>query len=281
MRAAGLGYTILMMRIAGALLAIAVSAATAAADPHRVAVIASVEVNVDAQRAEALTGTLADALRDKLVIDAIGGVDVTRRLPDGGLPDDCVAQPACIAQIGARLEADQLLFLVIVQVGHTIQLDSTWADVATGKTIARPTVNLADDAQAGKVFGDAATKLLPDAALRPSRTLVIHEGDTTAPRRMSSLSWATGGIAIAALGGAIGFGWSAHGAFSACNHPEMACTSDQISAVHTKAVIADATGALAIAAGVATAVLYWRSGGEPISVTPAPGGATVSLGGRF
>ena len=117
---------------------VVVAARAAAADPHRVGVIPSVEVNVDARRAEALTGTMADALRDKLVIDAIGGADVIRRLPDAGLPDDCVAQPACISQIGARLEVDELLFLVIVQVGHTIQIDATWADVATGKTVARP-----------------------------------------------------------------------------------------------------------------------------------------------
>src|SRR5262245_46725476 len=152
------------MRIAAASLAAAVvvlSAAAAAAAPHRVAVIPTVEVNVDAQRAEALTGTLADALRDRLEIDAIGGQDVIRRLPAGGLAEDCVAHPKCIAALGARLEVDQLLFLVIVQVGHTIQLDPTWADVATGKTIGRPMVELPDDARATTVFAANAHKLLP------------------------------------------------------------------------------------------------------------------------
>ena len=271
-----------------ALVAVMSLTAAAAADPpapaHRVAIVASVEVNVDAVRAEALTGTLADAVRAKLQIDALGGADVSRRLPPGGLPDDCVAQPACIAQLGARLEADQLLFLVIVQVGHTIQLDPTWADVATGKTIARPRLELDDDARAGKVFGDDAQKLLPDVPLRPSstQTVVIREGaDTTVPHHMTTASWATGGVAVAALGASVGFAFATRSAYDDCNHADRACTDAEITGVHHKAIAADSLGALAIAAGVATAVLYFRSGGETIAVTPAPGGGVVTLGGRF
>jgi hypothetical protein len=274
------------MRIAPALLVIMLCAAGADAAPARVAVVPQVEVNVDAQRAEALGSTLADALRAKLDVDAIGGVDVTRRLPDGGIAPDCVAQPACITQIGTRLEADQILFLVIVQVGHTIQLDATWADVATGKTIARPMIELPDDARAAPIFGDAAPKLLPDAPLRPvatSQTVVIHEhADTiTTPRHMTTTSWITGGVAVAALGGAIALGAVTRDAYDACNHPDMACTNDRIDAIKTRSRLGDASLVLGVAAGVATAVLYWQSGGETIAVTPTPGGAAVSLGGRF
>jgi hypothetical protein len=271
------------MRTAIVLLAIMISARAASAAPHRVAVVPSVEVNVDARRAEALTGTLADALRDKLIVDSIGGVDVTRRMPDAGLPDDCVAQAACIAQIGKRLEVDQLLFLVIVQVGHTIQIDSTWADVATGKTVARPTVKLDDDARAAKVFGDAAMKLLPDEPLRPSKTLVIREGGpVVAPRRLTTLTYATGGAAVAALGGAVVLGAITKSAFDACNDPLHACTDDRISSIRTKGIVADSLGVIGIGAAVATAVLYWRSGGETIVVTPtAGGGAALTFGGTF
>lgn len=272
------------MRIALALLLIAVCAAGANAAPARVAVVPQVEVNVDAQRAEALSGTLADALRDKLDVDAIGGADVSRRLPADGIAPDCVAQPACITQVGARLEADQILFLVIVQVGHTIQLDSTWADVATGKTIARPMVELPDDARAAQVFADAARKLLPDAPLRATgenRTVVIHEGTITTPRHLTRTAWITGGVTVVALGGAITLGLMTRDAFDACNHPDQACSEDAIDAVKTKSRIGDASLAVAIAAGAATAVLYWRSGGETIAVTPTPGGAAITLGGRF
>ena len=268
-----------------AALVIAATARGAIAEPHRVGVIPSVEVNVDSRRAEALTGTLADALRDKLIIDSIGGADVMRRLPDAGLPDDCVAQPACIAQIGARLEVDQLLFLVIVQVGHTIQIDSTWADVATGKTVARPMIKLDDDARAAKVFGDAAIKLLPDAPLRPtSKTVVIREGGgpQTTPREMTTFTWTTGGVAVGAIGGALVLGALTRNAYNDCKDPLHACSDDQISSIHTRAIVADSIGVLGVAAAIATGVLYWRSGGEVISVAPAPGGgAAVTFGGRF
>ena len=59
---------------------------------------------------------------------------------------------------------DQLLFVVIVQVGATVQVDTTWADVATGKTVPRIELDLGDDARAPTVFGDAAGRLLPGRA---------------------------------------------------------------------------------------------------------------------
>jgi len=270
--------------IAAALVAVAATAGTAVAAPHRVAVIPSVEVNVDASRAEALTGTLADAIRERLDTDAIGGSDVVRRLPEKGLPEDCVADARCIARIGARLEADQLLFMVIVQVGDTIQLDSTWADVATGKTIARPMIKLDADARAGKAFAAAAQKLLPDTPLRPTstNTVVIREGgETTTPRHMSTTAWITGGVAVVGLGVGIGLGLSTRSAFNHCNSRDFACSDDEISGIHDRALYADLVGGVGLAAGVATAVLYWRSGGETIAVAPTPGGAAVTVGGRF
>jgi hypothetical protein len=264
-----------------AFLAIVLSAGTAAAAPHRVAVIPSVEVNVDARRAEALTATMADALRDKLEVDAIGGADVIRRLPAGGLPDDCVGQPRCIAQIGARLESDQLLFLVIVQVGATIQIDPTWADVETGKTLGRPALKLDDDARALRVFGDSAHKLLPDVPLRPTTLVITRPGETTTPRAMSTVSWITGGVAVGALGGALLLGLSTRSGYQRCDRVDMPCSEDDIASVHHRAIAADALTAVGLAAGAATVVLYLRSGGETVAVTPTPGGAAVSIGGRF
>ncbi len=271
------------MRLAHAFLVVAATAGTAAAAPHRVAVIPSVEVNVDAHRAEALTSTLADALRERLDVDAIGGADVTRRMPAAGLSEDCVAQKACVADLGKRLEVDQLLFIVIVQVGDTIQLDSTWADVATGNTIARPMIKLDDDARAAQIFGDAAQKLLPGSPLRSaSKTIVITQpGDTTTPRHFTTTSLITGGVAVVGLGVGIGLGLSTRSSYNHCNSLELACSDSEISGIHTRAILADGITAIGVAAAAATVVLFWRSGGETIVVTPTPGGAAVSLGGRF
>ena len=99
---------------------------------------------------------------------------------------------------------------------------------------------------------------------------------------MTTTTWVTGGVAIGALGGALAFGVLARNGFNDCNDPMHACTDDKISSVHTKAIIADSLGVLGVAAAVATGVLYWKSGGETIAVTPAPGGgAAVTFGGSF
>jgi hypothetical protein len=268
-----------------AALALVVLAATpAAAAPPRVAIVPALAVNVDPHRVEALTGALADALGDKLEVDAVGGGDVARRLPPGGLPDDCVASPACITDLGTRLAADQILFVVIVQVGTTIQLDTTWADVATGKTVPRIKLDLGDDARASTVFGDAAGKLLPGAARRttPHTTVVVNApvGPTTTPHRLTTASWITAGVTVAAGATAVGLGLSTRSSYQHCQQDP--CPADRISTIHHRAIAADLTGGLAIAAGVATAVMYWRSGGETVAVEPVPGGgAALTVGGRF
>src|SRR5262249_12591827 len=125
----------------------------------------------------------------------------------------------------------------------------------------------------------------PDAQLRPSKTLVIHEGGggpQVAPREMTSFTWATGGVAVGALGGAVGLGALTRNAYNDCKDPLHACTDDHISSIHTRAIVADSLGVIGIASAIATGVLYWKSGGEVISVTPAPGGgAAITFGGSF
>ena len=136
-----------------------------------------------------------------------------------------------------------------------------------------------------KVFGDAAIKFLPDAQLRPSKTLVIREnggGPQITPREMTTTTWVTGGVAVAAIGGALAFGVLARNGFNDCKDPMHACTDDKISSVHTKAILGDSLGVVGIAAAVVTGVLYWKSGGETITVAPtAGGGAAVTIGGSF
>jgi len=272
------------LRIAVLALAVLAAAPAAAAPPHRVAVVPALAVNVDPHRVEALTRALADALGDKLEVDAVGGADVSRRLPPAGLPDDCVARPACIRDLGSRLAADQLLFVVIVQVGTTIQLDTTWADVATAKTVPRMRLDLDDDARAPVVFGDAAGKLLPGAPRRttPHTTVVVTAptGPATTPHRLTTTSWITAGVTVAAGATALGLGLSTRSSYLHCQQDP--CTDDRIASIHHRAIAADVTGGIALAAGIATAVLYWRSGGEAIAVEPvAGGGAALTVGGRF
>src|SRR5262245_28141182 len=109
------------------------SATLASAQPPapakvRVAVVPGIAVNLDASRVDALSQELADALSRELEVEAIGGLEVRRRLPGEGLPSDCIVTQACIADVAKRLSAAQLLFVVVVDTGGAIQIDSTWID---------------------------------------------------------------------------------------------------------------------------------------------------------
>src|SRR4029079_12780126 len=79
----------------------------------KVAVVPGIVVNLDPARVDALTQEMAEALSAELVVDAIGGIVCGRRWPPGGLASDCVANTACIADVALRLEAEQLLFVVM------------------------------------------------------------------------------------------------------------------------------------------------------------------------
>src|SRR5689334_15441276 len=83
----------------------------------KVAIIPGVAVNLDPARVDALSQDLANALQTVLDVDAVGGLEVRRKLPPDGLPVDCVATPACLADVAKRTGANQLLFVVMVDTG--------------------------------------------------------------------------------------------------------------------------------------------------------------------
>jgi hypothetical protein len=253
--------------------------AAAQSPPPRVAVIPQLAVNVDERRVQALGEELAETLHHRLVVDAIGGIDVARRLPEAGLADDCLVQPKCIADLGVRLDADQLIFIVLVQVGQDIQIDATWVDVASGRSVARPRLVLAAEARAGTVFGEAATRLLPDAEVR-SRTVVVQTG--RGPRRMTTPAWITGGVGVAFLATSVGLGISTRSTYQRCDDSE-ACSQSELDSLERKALFADLSFGVALGAGVATGILWWLSGdGENgIGVAPTGDGGAVTWGGRF
>jgi hypothetical protein len=269
----------LSIALASAALGVVLPQVAAAETPPRVAVIPQLAVNVDERRVQALGEELAETLHHRLVVDAIGGIDVARRLPEDGLPDDCLVQPKCVADLGVRLDADQLIFVVLVQVGQDIQIDATWVDVASGRSVARPRLVLAAEARAGTVFGEAATRLLPDAEVR-SRTVVVQTG--RGPRRMTTPAWITGGVGALFLATSVGLAISTRSTYQRCEDSQ-ACSQSELDGMERRALFADLSFGVALGAGVATGVLWWLSGdGEnAIGVTPTADGAGVTWGGRF
>lgn len=273
-------------------LALAATATLAAAQPAatepRVGVVVELTVNVTPERTDALGGALADALRRELEVEAIGGGDVTRRLPDGGVPDECVATPACIADLARRLDATELLFLAVVQVGDDIQIDSSWVDVAGGEIVARPRIELHADARAGEVFSAAATRLLPHAHKRPLATVFVAPEPTPAgpTRHLTTGTWIAAGVATAALAGGTGLGLSARSSYHRCERDE--CSAATKDAIGARARYADLLFGAALAGTATAVVLYLRSARAPEAaataaaatawtVTPTRGGAVAEV----
>jgi hypothetical protein len=257
----------------------------ASADPVKVAVVPGIAVNLDAARVDALSQDLASALASVLDVEAVGGIEVRRKLPEHGLPPDCVANQACIADVARRLEVDQLLFVVMIDTGTggAIQVDSTWVDPVANKSVSRPAVDIAAIAEAKERFADAAQQLLPDAPVRPKPT--GHRFTDPVPRHFSLPTYITAGATAVGIGLGLGFGLSARSKYKECEDlsPTGAeCSRSRKDSIRNTALIADVGWVIALGGTVATAVLWATSAEAPhLIVEPAPGGATVSTVGRF
>jgi hypothetical protein len=269
------------------------SAAQADETTPRVAVVVALTVNVPAERADALAAGIGEALRKRFVVDVLAGEDVERRLPSAGVPEDCVAQPACIADLSQRLAVDQLLMLVIVQVGDDLQIDTSAVVTKSGQVTSRPAIRLAEGDDPAAVFEEAAPRLMPSARPRPvAVTVPIGPGTgQVTPRHMTVASWTTAGISGAALVGAAALGLSTRSTYNRCEE-DGNCSDSELDGIGTRALAADLCWIAGAAAAGATLVLYLRSGGEVESGEPAgatarfgaapmPGGVTLTFGGSF
>lgn len=273
-----------------ALLAIFCATASAQPDqsrPVRVAIIPGVAVNIGPTRVDALTQDLADALDNELIVDAVGGLEVRRQVrPD--LPADCVTQPACVQEVAKATGAQQLLFVVMVDAGgDAISIDVTWVDAASGKSVGRPPISLTNtsDVDAKGKFQLAATSMLPDLPLRPhAKTVAVGiAGQVVAgtPRHITIPAIITAGVAVAGVGVWIGFGLDARSKYNGCQ--SGTCTQGRLDGIKHVDLAADIGWGVALAAAVATGVIYATSGeGTHLIVAPSEGtGAAVLAVGRF
>jgi hypothetical protein len=275
-------------------LCVLAAASVAHADPKgpRVAVVPVAAVNLDTQRVDALAQDLAEGLSAELEVDAIGGLDVRRNLR-ADLPADCATLPSCAAEVAKATGAAQILFVVMVDAGGTgsLQVDSTWVELGSGKSSNRPSVSLSStiDSDAKARFREAATKFLPDATVRPKAKLgsaVSVDGRLVDghPRHITTPALVTGGVAVVGLAVGIGFGLSARSKYNACEQSKNTCTDDQKDTIRHHDLYADLGWVTAIGAAVATGVIFVTSSEAP-HVIAAPAetgtGGTVSYLGRF
>jgi hypothetical protein len=266
-------------------LAATASVATAAPAPEiKVAVVPSVTVNIDIARVDALSQDLAEALETQLEVQAIGGLEVRRLLPQG-IPADCVASSVCVRDLATRLDVNQLLFVAMVDTGLSgaIQIDSMWVDPATDRRASRPAIALAGVENAKARFVANARRLLPDAPVRerPREPGIAGSMSPAVPRHITPpVLVAAGGVAVG-LGVGIGFGLTARARYDACK--ASPCLADRTHSVKTFALVADLGHLTWIVSAGLGAYFYWTSGKEPhFVVTPTTdGGATAAVIGRF
>ncbi len=294
-------------RLHRALIALAAVAAlprAARAEPiPRVGIAVATEVNIAPGEAQAMSEALGKALHQKLMIDVIAGAEAARRLPEEGLADSCVVDKACIADVAQRLSADQLLFLVVVKVGGRVQIDSTWADGATGKTVSRAAVVVERGQDPEAQFAAAAANLMPDAAPRPQAPVVAPpdagvvgptgpDGPTLVsrqrPRRMTTPAWIAVGVGGAALAGAVTFTLLTRSDYQDCDN-RADCSDSELDSIERKALAADVLWGAAAVSGAAAGLFYWMSGGQmeqvpagtAVGLRPGPGTIGLAVEGRL
>ncbi|GAB4541301.1 MAG: hypothetical protein Tsb0020_54240 [Haliangiales bacterium] len=285
--------------------------------PQRIGIAVSAEVNVTPEDADQMAAALGEALETRLGVVATAGPEARRRMPLDGLPESCAGDAACRADLANRLNADELLFLVIVRVGAQVQLDVTWAEVGGDRLASRPAITIEDGDNLSSVFADAAGSLLPHIEAQVDRRAAEASVPPPQPRAQpqtppsvtpsagggaaeaggaSSATWIAAGVAGAALIGGAGVGYLAMSGYSDCE-PRGSCDDSELDSVGRNALIADA---LFVTAGIAAAVavvLYLtsddgggaeRAGGvsfqlglDPGRGAGRPGRAWIGLGGRF
>ncbi len=273
-----------MRFVMSAAIVVGVTASARAEGPAvRVGVVSGLAVNVDTARADALAQDLSEALASELEVEAVGGLEVRRKLPEQ-LPADCVSTPKCIADVASRLKVNQLLFVVFVDSG-TLQVDSTWVDVATGKSASRPPIDVENGSGAKAKFAASATQLLPDATIRKKITTIVKQSQLglmtpDVPRHFTPMAKITAGIALVGLGVGVGFGLKARSHYNDCE--TINCGNGARDGIRHVALIADIGYLGAVAAAVAAGILFGTSGSEShLIVGPTEHGATIGAFGRF
>lgn len=262
------------------LLSVSVGVAAFAEAPPRVGVVLGTAVNLSPQAQTDLSARVGAALRRRLVVDVTAGREVSRRLAGEPQGVVCYLERACQRRVGELLGVSELLVLNAVRAGTRLQVEPTWIDIASGRTVVRDAFqsdSVKDDLS--DVLAAIAPALLPQAALRievpqasaPS-TIHIHTA-TVAPTLVPIQRWVAFGIAGAALvaGGAVGLSASAdHADLESAGCAAMACDPARIDSVDNKALIADVLFATAGVAAVTGAVLWWLDLPQTSAVSTGP-----------
>jgi hypothetical protein len=297
--------------VAAAGIGLFVASDAAADEPAvmRVGVVDVIHVNIEKERAESMADALGVALESELMVEVVAGAEARSQLGETDIPDDCVAQAACLAELARALSVDQLLALVIVRGGDRIRVQATWWGAEADELSVREPISFAetsDDVRAH--FAAAAGELVVGAAQRPAPSpapkpdpapelqsdgdpAVGHKEAGVSPldparsepeRHMTAAHWAAGGLGAATLATGLGIGTSLAitcRGFGAC---EM---SDSRSRWRARADLLAVSGGLVLGATLTHYAFFSGPGrdarGSEARIGVAPSARGFEVFGRF
>ena len=267
----------------------------------RVAIVVTVQVNVSGDETNALASLMGTAIVEEFGVDVIAGAETVRRLPPDGVPDECIASSDCRNDLSRRLDADELLMLVVVRIGDELQIDSTWVHVSSGETASRPKISLAASDDRAQVMKEASPRLLPHMekptpapAPAPAPIIVMPQSSEQATKSVIPTStWIAGGVSIASLAAASIFAVSARQKYEALDADgcrDVVCSDARIASLRRHARTADILFGVSGAAA-ATAIVFYVMARPPAGQSeqaPAtsvlragPGTFGLAVGGDF
>lgn len=299
-------HTVALIILAGAWIVLAGASPAEAEAVRRIGILVTTKVNVSEEQASRVSATLGEVVHARFGVDVIAGAEAVRRLPPKGVSTRCVADVECRLELGRRLDAEELLLLVMVGGGDRVQIDPTWVDVASGRVTSRPAIELEPEADLRAVLDSAAPALLPHlrdrtpepapAAVpapepreRPEVVVVTPGAAAGSERRFTTATWIATGVSAGALIGATVFSLSSGRKFDTLDGDgcrSMPCSKDDVDSLRRDTTLADVFfGTALVAAGAA--VVFFVTSDEPpaaqpgLSVGPGPGSVGLSLGGAF
>lgn len=288
-----------------------------AAGPTRVALVVHPVVNVSEVDSKKVALELAVAMRQRYEAEILAGDGVRTKLPSK-LAEDCVSDPYCVGQVGDRVGADQLLFLVLVRAGDKIQVDATWAELVTGRTMPRDAFEVGDDAaQRAAIMAEMAPLMLPRGSVplkgaagavnkppadgpdvRPEHRLPEVPGSSpwgtvdSPALGLETAAWASAGVSAVALG--VGVAVILGGLADYAEQLEIGCVNqvepegrcatidDRFATRSTVANMLLLGSGLAAATSVALFAAAAEAGAEATaSVAVSGDGVGLAWGGRF
>jgi len=209
----------------------------------------------------------------------------------------CSADENCLAEIGGALGTDEMLQASVVVEGKSATLSLRRINMRQARVTASDQRRLtrANGEELLGAVGPSVEALFPDRALRAGRTRGVAKEVALRLNPPPLPRWpffATLGAATAAAAGGLVYGSLANDARSQFNALAQRSLSEPVSGSQLKSLESSATsrartanllflgaGGLAVAAGVEAFFTDWR--GYRAGVEVMPGGAGVSVGGKF